>query len=222
MSAQFKATRPITMLAALCACLLTSGCSTHEPPPVSGNELAQAQTFPYYEIYWVGRDFAHHQMTAADGQKNYNSSIGDSVYYGDCVHGKGILSTGSCRLPLQVTTVIYRLHSNATLGKQRNTVIRGVPATIYEEGRSIELYSGRVAIDLFASTPAATLQAANELRPLNAAESDTTPLPSPIYCPGLSGPEPPEVRHTLSSLPGHACQISAARIAAELQSGRSR
>jgi hypothetical protein len=215
-------TRQISILAALCACLLADGCSTHAPPAISSAELAQAETFPYYEIYWVGRTFGQNQLTAADGQKNYNSSIGDSVYYGDCVHGKGILSTGSCRLPLQVTTVIYRLHSNATLGPQRNTLIRGVPATIYEEGRSIELYSGRVAIDLFASTPAATLKAANELRPLNAPGSDESPLPLPVYCPGLFGPEPQTLRQTLDSLPGRACQIAAARTAAQAKYHQSR
>jgi hypothetical protein len=217
-----KVTRPISMLVALCACLLAGGCSTHGPPAISSSELAQAETFPYYEIYWVGRDFAHNQLTAADGQKNYNSAIGDSVYYGDCVHGKGILSTGSCHLPLQVTTVIYRLHSNATLGAQRNTLIRGVPATIYEEGRAIELYSGRVAIDLFASTPAATLKAANELRPLNAPGSVASLLPLPVYCPGLSGAEPPALRKTLQSLPGNVCQIAAERIAAQAKAGRAR
>jgi hypothetical protein len=217
-----KVTRPISMLVALCACLLAGGCSTHGPPAISSSELAQAETFPYYEIYWVGRGFAHNQLTAADGQKNYNSAIGDSVYYGDCVHGKGILSTGSCHLPLQVTTVIYRLHSNATLGAQRNTLIRGVPATIYEEGRAIELYSGRVAIDLFASTPAATLKAANELRPLNAPGSVASLLPPPVYCPGLSGAEPPALRRTLQSLPGNVCQITAERIAAQAKAGRAR
>ena len=48
--------------------------------------------------------------------------------------------------------MIYRLHSNAALGPQRNMLIRGVPATVYDEGRSIELYSGRVAIDIFSDT----------------------------------------------------------------------
>lgn len=222
MRLRVRAVRAISTLVALCACLLAGGCSTHGPPAISSNELAQAETFPYYEIYWVGRNFAQNQLTAADGQKNYDSSIGDSVYYGDCVHGKGILSTGRCHLPLQVTTVIYRLHSNATLGAQRNTLIRGVPATIYEEGRSIEMYSGRVAIDLFASTPAATLAAADELRPLNAPGSDRNPLPLPVYCPGLSGPVPPTLRKTLESLPGNVCKVSAERVAVRTALGRAR
>ena len=93
-----------------------------------------------------------HPLAAADGLKGYINTVGDSVYYGDCVHSKGILGGGSCLLPLQVTTVIYELHSNATLGAQRNIVVRGVPATVYDDGRSIEIYSGRVAIDVFSDT----------------------------------------------------------------------
>ncbi len=59
-----------------------------------------------------GTRFAGQPLAAADGQKNYDSGIGDSVYYGDCVHRKGIFGGGNCLLPLQVTTVIYGLHSN--------------------------------------------------------------------------------------------------------------
>ncbi len=84
------------------------------------------------------------------------------------MQSKGIFGGGSCLLPLQVTTVIYRLHSNAALGPQRNMLVRGVPATVYDEGRSIEIYTGRVAIDIFSDTFAHALQAASELRPLNA------------------------------------------------------
>ena len=114
--------------------------------------LAEAETFPYFRVYWVGPSFAGQPLAAADGQKGYVSGVGDSVYYGDCVQRKGIFGGGNCLLPLQVTTVIYGLHSNATLGPQSNMVIRGVPATVYDEGRSIELYSGRVAIDIFSDT----------------------------------------------------------------------
>ena len=211
----------ILALLALSAGFLV-GCSTEHPPPISGRELAQAETFPYYRIYWVGHDFGRVPLTAADGQKTYNSAVGDSVYYGDCVRGTGILQTGTCRLPLQVTTVIYRLHSNTNLGAQRNTVIRGVPATIYEGGRAIELYSGRAAIDIFSDSPAHALQAASELRPLNAPGSSSEPLPAPVFCPGLSDQITPAVSRALASLPGHVCQIAAARIAAKkLASGSS-
>ena len=109
--------------------------------------------------------------------------------------------------------MIYRLHSNATLGPQRNMLIRGVPATVYDEGRSIELYSGRVAIDIFSDTFARARGAALTLRPLNASGSATGPLPPPVYCPGLSGPQEPRLQRAMAHLPGHACQQAAAQIA---------
>src|SRR3977135_1367956 len=153
------------LLAACCLALAAGGCATGHPRPIVAGELAEAATFPYPRRYGVGSTFIGHPLAAGDGLKGYINTVGDSVYYGDCVQSKGIFGGGSCLLPLQVTTVIYRLHSNATLGPQFNIVVRGVPATVYDEGRSIELYTGRVAVDIFSDTYAHALQAANELLP---------------------------------------------------------
>lgn len=203
----------IALIAALLAGALASGCGTGHPAPITAGELAEAETFPYFRVYWVGRSFLGNPLAAADGQKGYIDRVGDSVYYGDCVKKKGILGGGSCVLPLQVTTVIYRLHSNTTLGKQRNIVVRGVPATVYDGGRSIELYSGRVAIDLFSDTFAHAYTAAQALLPLNAPGSAHGNLPAPIYCPGLSGAQSAQVKLVMEHLPGHACQKASAALA---------
>lgn len=204
------AARAAAIPAAIAAVALACGCGTGPPAAISAGELAEAQTFPYYRVYWAGPSFDGHPLVAADGLKGYIEKIGDSVYYGDCVKGKGIFGGGSCLLPLQVTTVIYRLHSNSPLGPQRNMVIRGVPATVYDEGRSIELYTGRVAIDVFSDTFAHDLQATSRLLPINAPGSANGDLPAPIYCPGLHGPVNAVLARVLKSLPGHACQSDAA------------
>ncbi len=209
-SARGISIRPALAPATLCAALALGGCATGSPRPLAAGTLAEAETFPYFPVYWVGRSFAGQPLAAVDGQQNYSSGVGDSVYYGDCVHRKGIFGGGNCLLPLQVTTVIYGLHSNATLGPQSNMVIRGVPATVYDEGRSIELYSGRLAIDIFSDTFAHAHRAALELRPLNAPGSATGRLPPPVYCPGLSGAIDSELSRVMASLPGRACQRAAA------------
>jgi len=196
-------------LAALCLALAAAGCGTSHPHPLGAGTLAEAETFPYFRVYWAGPTFAGQPLAAADGQASYDSGVGDSVYYGDCVQGKGIFGGGSCLLPLQVTTVIYGLHSNSTLGPQRNTVIRGVPAVVYDEGRSIELYSGRLAIDIFSDTFAHAYSAALALRPLNAPGSAAGNLPAPVFCPGLSGPTSAQVSRAMANLPGRACQRAA-------------
>jgi hypothetical protein len=210
--------------AVLAAITLTAGgCGTTHPPAIERSALVEAQTFPYYKLYWTGPGFMGKPLAAVDGLKGYSVAVGDSVYYGDCVNGKGLLGGGgSCLLPLQVTTVIYRLHSNSALGPQRNAVLRGVPATIYDEERSIELYSGRLAIDVFSDTLAHALLAVTQLHPLNAPGSAHGKLPPPVYCPGLSGAVSPQLRHTMNGLPGHPCQKAQAALrAVEMLAGGS-
>jgi hypothetical protein len=197
-------------LGAICAALAAAGCGTGQPRPILADELAEAQTFPYYRVYWVGRSFDGQPLAAADGLRGYNDTVGDSVYYGDCVQSKGLFGGGNCQLPLQVTTVIYSLHSNKALGTQRNILVRGVPATVYDEGHSIEIYTGRVAIDIFSDTFANALHASSELYPLNAPGSATGALPPPVYCPGLSGALSAGIAQVMANLPHHACQHAAA------------
>jgi hypothetical protein len=207
--------RAALALALVSASLLAGGCGTAHPGPVAKGELGEAKLFPYYKIYWVGPSFENHPLAAVDGLRGYITMVGDSVYYGDCVRSKGIFGGGSCLLPLQVTTVIYRLHRNATLGPQWNLVVRGVPATVYDEGRSIEVYTGRVAVDIFSDTYAHALNAANELLPLNASGSAHGRLPPPVYCPGLSGPIDASLSRVVAELPAHICQRTAAAAAFE-------
>ncbi len=146
----------------------------HEPSSqVHGYELVSAQTFPFYRLYWVGPNFGGLPLSAVDGLSGYISSVGDSVYYGNCVQSKGIFGGGSCRLPLQVTTVVYHRHSNQALGSQRNILIRGVPAVVYDGGRSLELYSGHVAIDVFSDTFEHALRGSQQLYP-----NSTRPAPT--------------------------------------------
>jgi hypothetical protein len=204
---------PAYLLACLLSCALASGCATTHPAPITARELAEAQTFPYYPIYWAGPRFGAYPLAAADGRKSYNSAIGDSVYYGDCVAGKSsALGESGCELPLQITTVLYRMASTASLGPHRNALLRGVPAAIYDDGRSIQLYSGRLAINVFSDSLSDALAAIRRLRPLNATGSAIRPLPPPVYCPVLSGPQPARVQGAMHRLPHRACQRAAATL----------
>jgi hypothetical protein len=198
----------------LLTCIACAGCSTGPPPPVGAQELSQAETFPYYKLYWVGRSFLHHPLTAVDGRATYNPVNGESDYYGSCSSGGGLLGEGACNLPLRVTTLVYVPHPNRPLGEQQNVLIRGVPATIYNRGRSINLYSGHLAIELTADTAAHAMLAAGWLRPLNAPGAAGETLPLPTYCPRLYGPRPRQVRSVMAqlrrNLPRRACPPSPA------------
>jgi hypothetical protein len=207
----------LAALVCLLSCLLAGGCATTHPAPITAGELAEAQTFPYFRVYWAGPRFGSYRLAAADGRKNYTTAIGDSVYYGDCVAGKSsALGESGCELPLQITTAIYLMGPNAGLGPHRNTLLRGIPAVIYDGGRSILLYSGRLTIHVSSDTLSEALAAASRLLPLNAPGSAVRPLPAPVYCPVLSGPQPPRLQHAMQHLPGHACQRAAAAVHAEM------
>jgi len=205
-----RAARGALSLVAACLAAAAGGCGTEHPRSLPAAALAEAQTFPYFPIYWVGPRFQRYPLAAVDGQEGYIASVGDSVYYGDCAHGKGVFGGGTCLLPLQVTTVIYSLHSNSSLGPQHNILVRGVPATVYDGGRSIELYSGRVAIDVFSDTPSRALAATGRLLPVNAPGSASGDLPPPVYCPGLHGEIDAELQRVLASLPSRACRQAGA------------
>jgi hypothetical protein len=206
--------RALAALLALAACLLAGGCATVQPPPLGVHELAEAQTFPFFRVYWVGPRFEGYPLVTADSLNDYISTVGSSVDYGNCVSGKSSALSGSgCVLPLTITTLLYTRRPNAPLGPQRNTVLHGVPAVIYDGGRSIELYSGRLAIDISAESPAAGLRAAGALHPINATGSPTDPLPPPVFCPGLTPARPPALRALMLALPGHPCQKVARTLA---------
>jgi len=202
------APRATALAVALAAALLASGCGTSNPKPVKSSTLAEAQTFPYFPVYWVGQSFEGQPLDAVDGRRTYISTVGESVYYGTCSQKKGVFGGGSCLLPLQVTTSIWHLHTNVSLGSQYNLLIRGVPATSYDEGRSIELYTGQLAIDVFSDTPERALRAALRLVPVNAPGSAAGPLPKPVFCPELVGPVESRIEAVLDHLPRHICQLA--------------
>lgn len=197
------------LASALLAAIVLAGCGTGQPRPVASAELAAAQTFPYFRVYWVGRSFEGKPLAAVDAQNDYISDVGDGVYYGNCVQKKKIFESGSCQLLLQITTVVYQRHSNQPLGPQRNLLIRGVPAVVYDEGRSLELYTGHVAVDIFSNSLRHALNAAEHLSPINAPGSPHENLPLPAYCPGLYGPQEVALARVTEHLPGRLCQQAA-------------
>ncbi len=191
-----------------CAAIALAGCATGPAPAISPGELANAELFPYFKLYWAGRRFAGAPVTAVSGRTGYSPRTGESVYYGNCANETSLLGEGTCRLPLEITTFIYAPHTNATLGPQRNVILRSVPAVIFDHERSIDLYTGHLEIQLRARTGAAALQAVAMLQPLNAPGSTAEALPAPTYCPSLEGAISAALARLLADLPDHACERS--------------
>jgi hypothetical protein len=174
-----------------------AGCGTHSAPPLSTHEINVARRFTVYSIYWVGRQFQGIPLTAADFRREYNPQLGLAVYYGDCETKVSLLGSGGCTLPLEIDTVCYVQHHNDKLGARRNVRIRGVPAVVYDGGKSIELYTAHTLIDVYGDSPARARAAAERLFPLNgppALRHFTAALPLPAFRPDSVTTLPPEPR----------------------------
>ncbi|MGI8801757.1 MAG: hypothetical protein ACR2KV_06230 [Solirubrobacteraceae bacterium] len=193
--------RTVTLAAVLIIAL--AGCSTHPALPITSADLGLARQFDLFTFYWVGTDFHGIQLTAADSKREYDASVGVRAYYGNC-RKSPLVSTSGCRLPLEIATVLYKPHSNEGLGARQETLIRGVPAEIYNDGSSIELYTGRLAIDIYAESPGLARAAAEALVPLNRAAPATRALEPPRLPPGVD----PRVEATADRLPVPPLQVA--------------
>ena len=177
--------RPALAVALAAAAALAAGCGTHAPPPLSARALRPTRLMRDLPIFWAGMRFEGIPLTAADRPEDYLPGLGLRVYYGDCGH-HALLSSGGCTLPLEVNSIIYKPHSTVDLGSQRATRLRGVPAVVFDGGNSIELYTGRVSVDVYSNSPSRALRAVQALRTLNVSlvRRPGVRLPPPEYVPG--------------------------------------
>ena len=164
------------MLALLCLAVGAVRLLDRAPAADRRHRARRSRDLPLLPRLLGGPDLRGHPAGGRGRPAGYINTVGDSVYYGDCVQSKGIFGGGSCLLPLQVTTVdLPAALERHPRRASATSSIRGVPATVYDEGRSIELYSGTVAIDIFSDTFPHALQAADQLRPMNAPGSAAGP-----------------------------------------------
>jgi len=170
----------------LVAVLALGACARRTPPPLDPAALRATREFTDIPIYWVGPRFEGIALTAADRPEDYLPALGMRLYYGDCVRRGSLLGGGGCLLPLEVNSVTSTPHINHTLGPQHRITIRGVPAIVFDDGRSIEVYTGGSAVDVYADSPQRALRAVAALRRLNVAHPSRAPdLPPPIHAPGV-------------------------------------
>jgi len=155
-------------IAALALMLAACGSDTLQLPPLRDRDLEHAAEVPYI-VYWVGRAFEGMSVTFAAPQ------TGGSVLitYGNCVVG----GQDTCVHALSVVTS----HDNSFVpGAQHSSVrrlIRGRLAVVGMGGRTIEIATGPVVIDINASTAALARAAAQSMTPINRAGAPGETLP---------------------------------------------
>jgi hypothetical protein len=168
--------RRVTATAAVA--LLLAGCAdTLQLEPLRDRDLTDA-SHQTYIVYWVGRAFEGMPVSFAS-QETGGSVL---VTYGNCVVG----GQTTCIRALSIVTS----HDNSFVPGAQHTsvrrIIRGRLAVVATGGRTLEIATGPVVVDITANTPALALAAAEAMSPLNGSSSH----PGAPYAP-LPPAQPP-------------------------------
>jgi hypothetical protein len=181
--------RTAVLLAALAALAAAVGGSVWRVQAAAGDQpgdapkstfsVAEAQSFSRFPLYDAGPLALGLRRVAVlrrdDGPADYVSFV-----YGDCAAQDG---TG-CAPPaeIQVWPACVR---NLSLYREPDTpsgeqaAVRGVPAAFFEEGRRLELQTGRATVVVFARSRGDALELAGLLRGVNVTVGPGQRLPRP-------------------------------------------
>lgn len=161
----------VTALLALCA-LAVGGCGDAvQSAPLSHSVLESLIESPF-PVYWLGGSFRGLEVTEAV----HDPGDAFSLEYGDCLTG----GQGECVPPLRVVSSPDNSFLPGGEASRRTVTIRGVRATVANEGRAIVMATGRIVLDIYAESAALAMAAAEAAVPINLAGAPQAPLPSPV------------------------------------------
>jgi hypothetical protein len=157
-------------LAALCAAALAGCGDTLQDQPIPHNILEGLIVSPS-PVYWLGGSFRGLAVTEA----THDPSGAFSVQYGNCLQGGQV----SCVSPLRIVTSPDNSFLPGGADSHTSATVRGVPAVLARGGSTIEIQTGTVIIDIYASSPRLASMAARMLVPINSAGAPEAPLAAP-------------------------------------------
>jgi len=179
-------------LAAVCAAALAGCGDTLQDQPIPHNILESLIVAPN-PVYWLGGSFRGLAVTEAA----HDPSGAFSVQYGDCLEG----GQASCVPPLRVVTSPDNSFLPAGSAPHAAVEVRGVPAVAAQGGRTIEIPTGGVVVDIYARDPRLAAAAAQTIVPINGVGSPQAPLPASLPDTGFGeAPLPSQIPSPLRPL----------------------
>jgi hypothetical protein len=179
-----------TALLALCALSLDACANTLQDQQVAPSFLEPLVMEDEYPVYWLGGAFRRLAIisVARDPSGAY------AIKYGDCLQG----GENVCETPLQIVTSPDNSFRPGGSTAQRRLSVRGVRGILAQRGKTIELSTGAVVVDIYADSPALARAAAETMVAINVDQVPGTPLPRPLPNSGfaqkpLRSQQPPAV-----------------------------
>jgi hypothetical protein len=161
--------RPLAALAALCAVTLSACGNAVQDEPIPHNILESMLLAPY-PVYWLGGSFQGHAITEAIN----DPSGAFAIQYGDCLEG----GQGTCVAPVRVVTSPDNSFLPQGSTPSRPARVRGVASVVAQGGRTIEIPTGAVVVDIYATNPRLATAAARTIVPLNEVGAPEAALPA--------------------------------------------
>jgi hypothetical protein len=184
--------RPLAALAAVCALALTACGNVVQEKPIPHNILESMLLAPY-PVYWLGGTFRGLEITEA----SRDPSGAFSIQYGECLEG----GQGTCVPPVRVVTSPDNSFLPGGSTPSDTTRVRGVVAVVAQAGSTIEIPTGGVVVDIYATNPRLAAAAAQTVVPLNARGAPQAPLPAQLPDTGFATtPLPSQIPSPLRTL----------------------
>jgi hypothetical protein len=168
----------LAAFAALCALGLGACANTLQDQPALPSFLEPLVMQNEFPVYWLGGAFRRLAITSV----GRDPSGAYEIAYGNCTEG----GQNVCVTPLQIVTSPDNSFLPGGSTPTRVVPMRGVPSVVAEGGRTIEVPTGGVVVDIYAASPALARAAATGMVTINAVELPGTTLPRPLPATGFA------------------------------------
>jgi hypothetical protein len=162
----------VSAVALLCALALSACGNTIQDQPIARTALEPLVLNSHYPVYWLGGVFRNLAITEAA----HDPGGAYTIHYGDCLEG----GQYTCVTPLTIVTSPDNGFIPGGSTPQRTIALRGLRATLAQQGTTIELPTGPVVVSIYAHTRALAHAAAQTMVPINLAAIPGEPLPAAL------------------------------------------
>ncbi len=159
-------------LLTLCGAALGACANTLQNEAVAPSFLEPLAMQSEYPVYWLGGTFRKLPLISV----GRDVSGAYTIKYGDCRQG----GENVCVTPLEIVTSPDNSFRPGGSTARRTISVRGVASTSAQGGRTIEVSTAGVVVDIYADSVALARAAAQAMVSINAVELPGAPLPRPL------------------------------------------
>jgi hypothetical protein len=159
-------------LLALCGLALGACANTTQDEPVAPSFLEPLAMQHEYPVYWLGGAFRGLPIISVA----HDASGAYTIKYGNCREG----GENVCVTPLEIVTSPDNSFRPGGSTPKRAISVRGVASTLAQEGRTIEVSTGGVVVDVYADSAALARAASEAMVSINAVQLPGSRLPRPL------------------------------------------